>query len=611
MCGIVSYIGKKSISEVLLVGLTRLEYRGYDSAGIAVLHNDEIQVRKAKGKIKNLEEVLQGHPIEGYMGVGHTRWATHGEANKKNAHPHTDTKRHLALVHNGVIENYYELKNELLELGYIFHSETDTEIIPYLLEENLKKTNDVKKALYHSLQKLKGRYAFVFIHDLEPNKIFFARNGSPLIFGKGKEETFLASDIPAIIPLSKKYYIINNNEWGYITAEGGLSLRNQENKKIDYELKEINIKVSDINKNGYNHYMLKEIYEQPNILRNIIQTRISQNGKVSFPEKKGDNLFLGQLNRIIITSAGTSWHASLIGKMYFEQLAKIPAEVDVSSEFRYRNPILGGDSKVVAISQSGETADTIASIYEAKAKFLRVLSFVNNTNSTIARESDAYIDLMAGQEIGVASTKAYTAQLIHLLLYSIYLAGIRWVMDKEKRKKLYSEIIQLPNQMEKILNKAEIIKTWSKDFKKTKDFIFLGRSWDQPTALEGALKLKETSYIHASGYAGGEFKHGPIALITEEVPVVCLATKSETYEKMLSNMEEVKARKGKIIAIHTEGDPNISDLADYSFAIPKCTSVLSPILNVIPLQLLAYYIALEKGCEPDQPRNLAKSVTVE
>ena len=458
MCGIVAYIGPKSIGSVLLVGLTRLEYRGYDSAGVAVLDKGELQIRKAKGKIKELEEVLHGHPIEGNMGIGHTRWATHGEANRQNAHPHTDSQRRIAVVHNGIIENHYELRQELINEGYVFHSDTDTELIPYLIEEGMKKGRSLTEAFYHAILRLEGRYAFAMIYDGEPERIFFARDGSPLIYGQSQGEAFLASDIPAIVPLARRYCTINNGEWGWIARSGELQIYNKEHETLSYDLEEIDLKAKDVQKNGYEHFMLKEIFEQPHVMRRIIQERMLDEGKVFFPEKTANNPFLGRLSRIVITSAGTSWHAALIGKLYLEQLAKVATEVDISSEFRYRNPIAGGDTKVIAISQSGETADTLASVYEAKAKFMRVLSFVNNTSSTIARESDAYVDLMAGPEIGVASTKAYTAQLLHLLLYSSFLSGIRWVTEKDERKKLYAEVRKLPEQMDDILSRANIIK---------------------------------------------------------------------------------------------------------------------------------------------------------
>lgn len=611
MCGIVGYIGPKSVDSVLLVGLTRLEYRGYDSAGVAILDKGEIHVRKEKGKIKDLEALLHDHPVEGRMGIGHTRWATHGEPNRVNAHPHTDENKRIAVAHNGIIENHYELRHELMREGHIFHSDTDTEIIPHLVEDYLRKGKSIEEAVYATVRRLEGRYAFVLIYDETPDRIFFARDGSPLIFGQGRGEAFLASDVPAVVPLAHEHYIFENGQWGWITKDKLHVYNGDANVEIPYELKKIEIKVSDLDKGGYDHFMLKEIMEQPGMFRRIIQERIGDNGKVLFPEKAGSNESLVRLSRLMIVSAGTSWHAGMVGKMYLERFTKVATEVDLSSEFRYRNPVAEGDTKVIAISQSGETADTIAGIYEAKAKFLRVLSFVNNVNSTIARESDAYIDLMAGPEIGVASTKAYTAQLLHLLLYSIFLAGIKWLMGKEERQELFEHIRRLPDHMESILQRADVIKEWAKDFRETKDFVFLGRSWNHPTALEGALKLKEISYIHASGYAGGEFKHGPIALITDEVPVVCIAPKGDIYEKMVSNIEEVRARKGKIISIHTEGDELVPGMSDYSFAIPDCPELLSPLLAVLPLQLLAYYVAVERGCTPDQPRNLAKSVTVE
>ncbi len=611
MCGIVGYIGPKSVDSVLLVGLTRLEYRGYDSAGVAILDKGEIHVRKEKGKIKDLEALLHDHPVEGRMGIGHTRWATHGEPNRTNAHPHTDENKHIAVAHNGIIENHYELRHELIREGHVFHSDTDTEIIPHLVEDYIKKGKSIEEAVHATVRRLEGRYAFVLIYDETPDRIFFARDGSPLIYGQGRGEAFLASDVPAVVPLAYEHYIFENGQWGWITKDKLHVYNGDGSNEVPYELKKIEIKVSDLDKGGFDHFMLKEIMEQPGMFRRIIQERIGENGKVLFPEKAGSNESLVRLSRLMIVSAGTSWHAGMVGKMYLERLTKVSTEVDLSSEFRYRNPVAEGDTKVIAISQSGETADTIAGIYEAKAKFLRVLSFVNNVNSTIARESDAYIDLMAGPEIGVASTKAYTAQLLHLLLYSVFLGGIKWLVGKEERQELFEHIRRLPDHMDAILERADVIKEWAKDFRETKDFVFLGRSWNHPTALEGALKLKEISYIHASGYAGGEFKHGPIALITDEVPVVCIAPKGDIYEKMVSNIEEVRARKGKIISIHTEGDELVPSMSDYSFAIPDCPELLSPLLAVLPLQLLAYYVAVERGCEPDQPRNLAKSVTVE
>ena len=419
-----------------------------------------------------------------------------------------------------------------------------------------------------------------------------------------------SSDVSAMIPAAKEQVLIENEQWGWITRDG-LHLFDNAGEEVAFEATPITLEARDLDKGGYEHFMLKEIFEQPDMFRRIIEARMVNGHKLDFPELNMTNEYLQRVSRILITSAGTSWHSALLGKMYLERFARIATEVDLSSEFRYRNPIAEGDTMVMAISQSGETADTIAGIYEAKAKFCRVLSFVNNTESTIARESDAFMDLLAGPEIGVASTKAYTAQLLSQLLFSLFVGGIKWIASKEERAEIFQQIRLLPDKMERILDRADEIKEWAKDFTETNDFVFLGRSYNHPTALEGALKLKEISYIHASGYAGGEFKHGPIALITDEVPVVCIAPRTEIYEKMVSNIEEVRARKGKIIAIYTEGDTEVAEMCDYGFAIPECPDYLTPILAVLPLQLLAYHVAVVRGCEPDQPRNLAKSVTVE
>ena len=610
MCGIVAYAGPKSVHSVLLVGLTRLEYRGYDSAGIATIDKGELEVRKEKGKIKELEDLLKLYPIDGPAGIGHTRWATHGQPSKGNAHPHTDCKKKMALVHNGIIENHHILRNELISKGHLFHTDTDTEVIPHLIEEELKQTGDLKEAIRKAVVRLEGRYSFCLVHDDYPDQVFFARDGSPLVFGQGSGETFLASDILAVIPQAKYQYIIENGQWGYIDKDG-MHLFDADGSQVEFETTKITMQVSELDKGGYEHFMLKEIYEQPDMLRRIIERRMDEKGKIRFDEMEMSNDFFGRVGRILVTSAGTSWHAGMVGKIYLERFARVATEVDISSEFRYRNPIAEGDTLVMAISQSGETADTLAGVHEAKAKFCRVLSLVNRTESTIAHESDAHIDLMAGPEIGVASTKAYTAQIMHLLFFSLMMSGVRWLTEKEDRQGMFQEIRMIPAKIEAILEKADEIKEMAKQFRTTKDFVFLGRHFNHPTALEGALKLKEVSYIHASGYAGSEFKHGPIALITDEVPVVCLAPKTEIYEKMVSNIEEVRSRKGKILSIVTEGDETVPAMSDFCFTIPDCPDYLTPILSVIPLQLLAYYVALERGCEPDQPRNLAKSVTVE
>ncbi|PJZ56825.1 glutamine--fructose-6-phosphate transaminase (isomerizing) [Leptospira barantonii] len=610
MCGIVGYAGSKNAESVLVVGLICLEYRGYDSAGIAVLDQGDILVRKAKGKIKDLEAHLREFPAPGNVGIGHTRWATHGEPNQINAHPHTDTNSTVAVVHNGIIENYLELKNELKKKGHVFQSLTDTEVLPHLLEESKKSGKSNKDAFMELFGRIHGKWAVSTVFETEPDRVYFAQDGAPLLIGKGKGEFFLASDISPLTRNCEEVYYVNSGEWGYF-SQNEFKLFDFSGKEITPVFKKQELRWEDLDKGGYPHYMIKEIHEQAGIFRKIIQERILENGDIVFPEIKLNKDVLSRVNRIIIQAAGTSYYAGMIGKHYLENFAKIQTDTEASSEFRYRNPVVEGDTLIMGISQSGETADTLASIHEAKAKFIKVVSLVNNVNSTIARESDSYIRTDAGPEIGVASTKAFTAQVLNLLLFSIYMANLKWLISDEEKKTLIEEIRLLPAKIDRILAQASKIEEMSSHFTKAKDFIFLGRTYNHPIAMEGALKLKEISYIHASGYAGGEFKHGPIALITNEVPVVCIAPKSEIYTKMVSNIQEIKARKGIIISLVTEGDHEAKSLSDYSFEIPECSEILSPILNVIPLQLLAYYSAISRGCPPDQPRNLAKSVTVE
>jgi glucosamine--fructose-6-phosphate aminotransferase (isomerizing) len=611
MCGIVGYIGSKLADSVLLFGLYRLEYRGYDSAGIAVIDKGEIEIRKDQGKIRNLEKLLKEQPVEGNIGIGHTRWATHGEPTATNAHPHHNFHQTIAVVHNGIIENYEQIRRDLQSKRYIFSTETDTEVIPQLFDfysrQGIKNEFELMKTV---IQRLEGRYAFLVIFEDHPEKIYFCKNGSPLIFGRGKGEGFLVSDNSAFITSVKEQYFLNDGEWGWITKDQ-IELFNSSGKKINPTMVPVNIDFTRYEKNGYEHFMLKEIHEQPQVISNIIQERITPEGEIVFPELKISKDFHARLSRIVFTSAGTSLHAGMIGRLYIEKFAKIMTEVEFSSEFRYRNPILGGDTLVVSISQSGETADTLASILSAKAKFLTVVSFVNNINSSIARESSGIIPLMAGPEIGVASTKAYVAELVNLLLYSLYLSKLKWILNDTQIQSILEEIKKLPEQIQKILDQSQKIKEIALAMRDKRDFIFLGRSYEHPTALEGALKLKEISYAHASGYAGGEFKHGPIALVSKEMPVICLCPKNDVYTKMVSNLEEVKARSGQIFSIHTEGDEDVQRLSSYSFAIPECSEYIAPILTVVPLQLFAYYVAIAKGCEPDQPRNLAKAVTVE
>ncbi len=607
MCGIVGYIGEKAADSVLLVGLERLEYRGYDSAGIAVIENKELEIRKKAGKLKILNEYLREFPVTANMGIGHTRWATHGEPTVDNAHPHCDNKKKFAVVHNGIIENYNNLKEKLLKSGYVFNSETDTEVIPHLLDKYYD--GDFESTVLKVIDQLEGSYAMAIISEYHPDKIIAVRYGSPLIIGNGNNENFLASDIPALFNLTKTVYYMDEGDIAVIT-KNNIKFLNSKGKEIQKDKKHIVIKDKDIDKSGYDHYMLKEIFEQPEVVKKIIENRLKED-KIIFSHLNLGNEYLAKVSRIIIQAAGTSWHAGLIGKFFIEEFARVHTEVDISSEFRYRNPVIEGDTLLIAISQSGETADTLAGIREAKSKFIKVLSICNNTESTIARESDAVIDIMAGPEIGVASTKAYISQIVSLLLFAIYLGRIKWTLDEKKFHNYLTELKKIPKKMEAILNKKDEIKKLSENYAHAKNFIFLGRSYNFPTAFEGALKLKEISYIHSTGYQAGEFKHGPIALIDEKVPVICIATKSDIYPKMISNIQEVKARKGIIISLATEGDKEINKYSDEVIYLPQTIEILSPLLNVIPLQLLAYYIAVKRGCDVDQPRNLAKSVTVE
>jgi glutamine---fructose-6-phosphate transaminase (isomerizing) len=610
MCGIVGYVGSKLADSVLLFGLYRLEYRGYDSAGVAVIDDGEIEVRKDQGKIRNLEKLLKEHPVEGTIGIGHTRWATHGEPNSVNAHPHIDTNQSIAVVHNGIIENFDQLRRDLQKKNILFVSDTDTEVIPQLLKAMSKEIKDDYQLILKSIESFHGRFAFLVLMENRPDRIYFCRNGSPLVYGRSEGEGFLVSDSSAFIASVKEQYFIGDGEWGWITKDG-IELFDKEGKKIIPEMRVVDHDLTQYEKNGYDHFMLKEIFEQTQVVQKIIDNRISPEGIIQFPELNLNNDFQAKLFRVVFTSAGTSLHAAMIGKLYIERFAKIMTEVEFSSEFRYRNPILEGDTLVVAISQSGETADTLASIHSAKAKFLKVLSFVNQMNSSISRESTSALNLFAGTEIGVASTKAYVAELVNLLLYSLYLGKLKWTVSDSEIAEILEEIKKLPAQIESILARASEIRNIAIEMRDKRDFIFLGRSFEHPTALEGALKLKEISYAHASGYAGGEFKHGPIALVSREVPVICICPQNEVYIKMVSNLEEVRARNGIIFSIHTEGDTHVPSLSTFSFAIPACSEYIAPILSVIPLQLLAYYVAIAKGCEPDQPRNLAKAVTVE
>ena len=608
MCGIVGYVGDKFVDSVLIVGLERLEYRGYDSAGIATLSNGELGFRKKAGKLKILDESLKQNPLGGNIGIAHTRWATHGVPTEQNAHPHFDCKQEIAVVHNGIIENYSKLREDLTGKGHVFESETDSEVVPHLIEENYK--GDLKAAVIKTLSQMEGSFALVIISEHQPDTLIAVRKKSPLVIGVGKEENLVASDISPLLTHTNKMIYLEDGELAVMTKDK-VEVFDFNGKKIEKTVQEVDTKNEAFDKSGFDHYMQKEIYEQPDVLEKILNERIGEDGLVHFKERKIKREFLAKVGKIIIQACGTSWHSALIGKFLLEKYARIPTEVEISSEFRYRNPILEGDTLVMAISQSGETADTLAGIREAKVKFTKVWSFVNVETSTIAKESDCAINMLAGPEIGVASTKAYTAQLMNLFLFTLYVARLKYSMNDEQVRALVLELKEIPGKIREILKQSAKIKELAKAYAHTPLMIFLGRGINYPSALEGALKLKEISYMHAIGYPAGEFKHGPIALVDDKVGVVCIMPEGELFEKMVSNVHEVKARKGKIIAIATEGDNRAGEVADSLLYIPKCSEVLTPLLTVIPLQLFAYYISLEKGCDVDRPRNLAKSVTVE
>jgi len=609
MCGIMGYIGEKFVDSVLLVGLERLEYRGYDSAGIATISEGGLFFRKTVGKIKFLDQSLKQSPLGGNIGIGHTRWATHGESTENNAHPHLDCEQKIAVVHNGIIENYISLKEELIKAGHVFVSETDSEVVPHLIESYAGKMNFLE-AVLKTVNRLDGSYALAVISEIEPDKIYTVRNKCPLVIGLGNRENMVASDISPLLTHTRNAIFLNDGEVGVI-SRSEVKIFNYSGEQVKREPVVLDTAPVQYEKQNFRHFMLKEIHEQPQVAQKIISERVGADNLVHFKERTIKREALAKVGRIIIQACGTSWHAGLIGKVLLEKFAKIPAEAEISSEFRYRNPIMEGDTLVVALSQSGETADTLAGIREVKSHFTKVLSFVNVMNSTIAKESDCAIDLMAGPEIGVASTKAYISQLVNLYLFTIYLSRIKWTLNESQVKDVLEDIKKVPGYIEKILKKSSMIPEYAKKYSQSPLVIFLGRGLNYPTALEGALKLKEISYLHSAGYPAGEFKHGPIALVDDKVLVVCILTKGELYNKMLSNVHEVRARKGKILAVATEGDEEVRNVADAVIYVPECPEYISPMLTVVPLQMFAYYIALERGCDVDRPRNLAKSVTVE
>ncbi|MDI6716184.1 MAG: glutamine--fructose-6-phosphate transaminase (isomerizing) [Actinomycetota bacterium] len=607
MCGIVGYVGPRDTVPILINGLKRLEYRGYDSAGIAVL-NSEISIVRRLGKLKELENALVENAPSGFVGIGHTRWATHGKPSEENAHPHSDCSREIAVVHNGIIENYMLLKEELQLRGHVFTSQTDTEIIAHLIEE--KYDGDLLAAVKSAVKELRGSFALAVISKHEPGRLIAARKDSPLICGIGKGENFIASDIPAILGCTRSVLLLEDNELAEVTCDG-VKIHSLDDLHVEREILTIHWDAEAAEKCGYEDFMLKEIHEQPLAVRETIRGRFLD-GRVTLDEASNltDDM-VKKVSKIFVVACGTSYHAGLVGKNAIEKWTRVPVEVDIASEFRYRDPIIDSNTLVVAISQSGETADTIASLREAKKKGAKVIAISNVVGSTITREADGTIYTHAGPEIGVAATKTLVSQMAAIYTLALYLAQVRGTLSQAEISKTIHELNEIPDKIATLLQDISPIKKCASEFSNCKSFLFLGRGIGVPVALEGALKLKEISYIHAEGYAAGEMKHGPIALLEKDVPVVVVATKGHTYEKVISNIQEVRARGSFVIAVATEGDSEIKQHAEHVFYVPETSELLSAIPAVIPLQLLAYYIAKIRGCDVDQPRNLAKSVTVE
>jgi len=617
MCGIVGYIGPRPAVPIILDGLKRLEYRGYDSAGLAVLEqNNGLSVRRAQGKLRNLEDALKLNPVDGPYGIGHTRWATHGRPTEENAHPHKDCHGDIVVVHNGIVENYLTLKHQLLEEGHTFVTETDTEIIAHLVEKHYD--GNLENAVRDAVRQLTGVFALSVISRKDPNKIVAARSGPPVVVGLGNGEYFVASDVPAILSHTRDMFFLADGDMAVLTKDG-VHLTDFSGRPVKRQVSHILWDPIMAEKGGYKHFMLKEIYEQPRAVRDTTLGRVGQeSGRIFLDEMDISPRESKEFRQVRIVACGTSWHAAVAGKFMIERLARIPVEVDYGSEFRYRDPLVGRDTLTIVISQSGETADTLAAQREAKHKGSKTLAICNVVGSMITREAAGTLITHAGPEIGVASTKAFTGQLTALFLVALYLAQVREAVSQEASLKLVEKLLHVPSQLEDILRRDAIYEELAKTLHKASDFLYLGRGIHFPIALEGALKLKEISYIHAEGYPAGEMKHGPNALIDENLPTVVLATRDPSdelsttiYEKTLSNIQEVKAREGVVVAVACEGDEEVPKMADHVIRIGTTQDLLLPILEVVPLQLLAYHIAVRRGCDVDQPRNLAKSVTVE
>ncbi|HXR97181.1 MAG TPA: glutamine--fructose-6-phosphate transaminase (isomerizing) [Terriglobales bacterium] len=620
MCGIVGYIGSKPVVPVILEGLKRLEYRGYDSAGIAVVCDGKLAVRRAEGKLRNLEESVRLQPFEGSYGIGHTRWATHGRPTEENAHPHRDCSGEIVVVHNGIIENYLSLKRELAAQGHTFRTETDTEVIAHLLEQEWKSapTAPLEQIVQRILPRLSGVYALGILSTRDPDKIVAARNGPPAVVGLGQNEFFIASDIPALLHHTRDVFFLADGDLA-VLSPAGVRLMDFQGRPVNREVSHITWDPIMAEKGGFKHFMLKEIYEQPRAVRDTLLGRISRDrGEVFLDEMELTAQDFRGFNSARIVACGTSWHAALAGKFLFEQLARIPTDVDYGSEFRYRDPLVDPSQLTVLISQSGETADTLAALREARGKGSKTLAICNVVGSMLTREANGSLLTHAGPEIGVASTKAFTAQLAALVVLGLYLGRTRGALSADRAVQFMEEFDRVPAKLELLLNRDQEYEALARRFYRARDFLYLGRGIHYPIALEGALKMKEISYIHAEGYPAGEMKHGPNALIDENLPVVVLAAHDPRdpasvtrYEKTISNIKEVKAREGEVIVIANQGDTDAAEAADHVIEIPSAPELLLPILESVPLQLLAYYIAVRRGCDVDQPRNLAKSVTVE
>lgn len=609
MCGIVGYVGNAQAAPFLLDGMSKLEYRGYDSAGIAVYEKGKIRVEKCVGRLDALRHKLEGRMPEGSMGIGHTRWATHGRPSDRNSHPHTDESGDFVVVHNGIIENYLMLKEQLIAKGQKFSSDTDTEIVAHLFADFYE--GDMEEAVKKVLKTIEGSYSLVFMCAAEPDKLICTKKDNPLIIGLGEGENFIASDIPAIIAKTRRTYIMSDGEIATVTKDG-VWVQDINGTPITKKVFEVNWNAEAAEKGGFEHFMLKEIYEQPKAIKDTMRGRLAENGtEINFTELGWTPEDFTGISKIFIVACGTAYHAGIVGKYYLENLARIPVEVDIASEFRYRNPLVDANCLTIVISQSGETIDTLAALKEAKRLGSRTLAVTNVVGSSIAREADQVVYTYAGPEIAVASTKAYTTQLLVMLMLAVYVGRLRGTLDGNKADALAKGLHKVPEQLHDMLENVDQIKVFARHYGSSLDAFFLGRSLDYAVALEGALKLKEISYIHAEAYAAGELKHGTLALIVEGVPVIVLATQEDVYDKTVSNLQEVKAREAMVIAIALEGDDSIAKYADHVIYIPRADKELAPILAVLPLQLLAYYAALTRGCDVDKPRNLAKSVTVE